>query len=169
MIRRRIAGLLLAGALSAAVGLTVAAPASAADPFVIRNTANGFCLQPFAGSVDNGVEIVQQPCDGSQAQQWTRTFNSDGTIGFRNEHSFLCLNARGAAANGTPVVQWVCNFISNQKWSLEGPALPTITRIHSRVSGTNSFCLDPFLQGTPGMGVQIFSCNNNPVQIWSVG
>ncbi len=149
---RRLAGLLLAGAMLAALGLTAAAPANAAAPFTIRNSGNGKCLQPEFGSAEQGAAIVQDPCDGSAAQNWTRAYDYvTDTFQFKNEGSQLCLDARGGAADGTPVQQWTCNWISNE-------------------TGSSSCCLHNHGGTQDGAAMDIIFCNATPADIiWWVG
>jgi hypothetical protein len=100
------------------------ATTQAADQVVqLVSVQNGKCLQPAKGSSANGTAIVQVACDGSAAQFWDMHFNASG---FANNHTWyqlsnqsthLCLDARGGAVNGTPIQQWTCSGISNEKWS----------------------------------------------------
>ncbi len=168
---RRLAGLLLAGAMLAAVGLIAAAPANAAAPFTIRSSGNGKCLQPELGSTELGAAIVQEPCDGSAAQNWTRAYDyTTDTFQFRNEGSQLCLDARGGAADGTPAQQWTCNWISNEKWQMFTETLPAIDHIWSRVAGSSSYCLHNPGGSQDGAAMDIIFCNANPADIiWWVG
>jgi hypothetical protein len=170
MLRRILAGLILASATSVGLGVAVDLPASAAGPIVIiRNTGNGECLQPTGGPADIGTPVVQEPCDGSAAQNWSLVPLSDGSEQFVNQATGDCLDARGGATNGTPVQQWTCNTISNEKWA-SGAFVPGITQVVSRVSGTTSHCLDDPGQSTqPGTAMQIFACNTTTAQVWYVG
>ena len=99
------------------------ATARAADQVVqLVSVQSGKCLQPTQGSSANGVAIVQESCDGSAAQFWAMHFMASG---FANNHTWyrlinqsthLCLDARGGAVNGTPIQQWPCSGISDEKW-----------------------------------------------------
>jgi len=164
MLRRTLAGLVLACATSVGVGLAVSVPANAAGPVIIKNTGNGDCLQTTGGTADIGTPVVQEPCNGSAAQEWTLDSSSERII---NQATGDCLDARGGAANGTPVQQWTCNAISNEKWATGASA---ITEVVSLVSGTSSHCLDDPGQSTqPGQAMQIFACNGTPAQVWFIG
>jgi Ricin-type beta-trefoil lectin domain-like len=170
MLRRILAGLVLACATSVGLGLAVSVPANAAGPIVvIRNTGNGNCLQTTGGPADIGTPVVQEPCDGSAAQNWTLVPLSDGSEQFANQATGDCLDARGGAANGTPVQQWTCNTISNEKWAAAVP-FPVVTQVVSRVSGATSHCLDdPGQSAQDGTAMQIFACNGTPAQVWFIG
>jgi hypothetical protein len=81
-----------------------------------------------------------------------------------NGLSGLCLDARGSANNGTQVQQWPCNQISNEDW--EAGTSDTGT-LKSKVSGASDYCLDiPGGSSTPGVAMQIYSCNNSAAQTW---
>src|SRR5450756_1385807 len=102
--------LVLASAITAAASLALVAPARAEDPIVkLVSGQNGKCLQPLNGSSTQGVAIVQQPCNGTAAQQWTVKSVTSTKVHLVNRASNLCLDARGKAANGTPIQQWTCN------------------------------------------------------------
>jgi hypothetical protein len=166
MLRRMLAGLVLASAMSVVLGLAVVSPASAAGPVVIiRNTGNGLCLQTTGGPADIGTPVVQEPCDGSAAQNWTVIQLSDGSENLDNQATGNCLDARGGATNGTPVQQWTCNTISNEKWAAGFPA-PVVSQVVSRVAGTTSHCLQAVGNNT---SVQLFACDTNSDKVWFIG
>ena len=165
----RAAGLVLALACLAAAGIASASPASAdSSGNWFQNEGNGLCLQPVGGSSSQGAAIVQEPCDKySMVQRWVAYYPS-GNIIFqaRNVATGLCLDARGGATNGTSVQQWACNTISNEKWDLG----PNYVVVRSRVSGTQSHCLDvPGGSGQAGLAMQLWGCNNTLAQVWQRG
>lgn len=172
MTRRTVTALLLAGAISAAWGVAVATPASAATDVIIQNQGNLKCLEPLSGLLDPGVPIVQAPCVPGRAEQlWNRVFDGSGSgvLQYRNKATSLCMDARGGATNGTPIQQWTCNTISNEKWTDAG-FVPAFTRVLSRVSGSSSHCLDNPLQGNAdNAGMQLFACNGTVAQQWFIG
>jgi len=117
-----------------------------------------------------GTAIVQQPCKASGAQQWI--YVSLGSAGFQFQNSLtgLCLDARGGAANHTPVQQWTCNGISNEKWQTSVPANGTTgAPVQSEVAGSSGYCLDiPGGQQTVGLAMQIYICNQTVSQMWQL-
>lgn len=167
--RRRLdaAAPMLAVAALAATGVAFASQASADIPGSwMQNVGNGLCLQPVGGSYSAGAAIVQATCDpNSTKQRWeVRSFNG-GVFQERNVGTGLCLDARGGATNGTPIQQWPCNTISNERWDL-GPAF---VAMRSRVSGTQSHCVDvPQQSRQVGVAVQLWGCNNTVAQIWDL-
>jgi len=160
----KIGMLLLASATMAAVGLAVASPASADAHAPIHNGDRTKCLQPVDGSLDQGAAIVQQPCNGSAAQQWVFVPLSQTTYQVRNLASQRCLDARGGATNGTPIQQFTCSGISNEKWDLG----TSFVVLRSLVSGTHSHCIDaPGGQTVDGLAMQLFACNDTAAQVWT--
>jgi hypothetical protein len=148
----------------------LAKPATAAQPAFFYNDHTNMCLQPVDGSTDQGAAIVQEPCNGGViAQEWLYVQVSGG-FHFQNALSGLCLDARGGADNRTPVQQWTCNGISNENW--EPPTNSTgasIGPVISRVSGSNSYCLDiPGGQQIVGLAMQIYRCNGTVSQAWNL-
>ncbi|MGB6743538.1 MAG: RICIN domain-containing protein [Terracidiphilus sp.] len=150
-------------AAATAAGLAFAPPAQAQDNIVkLVSSENGKCLQPINGSGDRGVAIVQQPCNGSTAQQWTVTAVSSTAVHLVNGSSHLCLDARGGATNGTPIQQWPCNKITNENWSFG----ITNNLLSSGVSGTFSHCV-----ATPGdqngLAMSLRFCTITPSMVWT--
>jgi hypothetical protein len=151
-------------------GMTTASPAYADDSFArsLRNTGNDKCLQPLNASMDAGVPIVQEPCDGSRAQEWGFMTLGGTTFRMLNHETGLCVDAQGNNTNGTPIIQWPCATISNETFD-SGVELPGEVTMTARVSGTHSHCIDVPGQGTDdGLAVQLWSCNGTVAQAWQV-
>jgi hypothetical protein len=161
-MRNPFGTVLFAAAITAAA-LTIARPARAEDAIIkLVNAQNGKCLQPINGSVNQGDAIVQEPCNGSIAQQWTVTTALTTKVHLVNRASHLCLDARGKAVNGTPIQQWTCNKITNENWSFG----ITNNLLSSGISNTFSHCV-----ATPGaqdgLAMELRFCDGTPSQQWS--
>ena len=182
MANHRLVTLLSAVTIATTAGLAVPSPARAvpvSDVYTIESPLGvsplvHLCLQPVDESTEQGAAIVQQPCGDTKAgpplaQQWTRIPVSGNIFHFKNSLSQLCLDARGGAANGTPVQQWTCNSISNENWETGKRADPgTPPALISRVSGTSSHCLDmPGAAPIAGSAMQIYRCNGTVAQQWN--
>jgi ricin-type beta-trefoil lectin protein len=135
-------------------------------PIEINSVLDGLCLQPTNKSMERGAAIIQETCTGLPEQRWVWT--PRGTVfHLMNGLSGLCLDARGPGADRTPVQQWPCDQISNENWAPVVPVGIFKGTLKSRVSGTSKYCLDvPGGNGTPGLAVQIYACNNTVSQIW---
>ena len=165
MRNHRLVTLVAAAAMATVSGLAVASPAGAstANSFEIQSVYSFMCLQPAGGSSGLGVGIVQGICNGSLAQQWAYASSSSG-FHLINRSSGLCLDARGGAANGTPVEQWTCDWISNENWSW-GNGRMSGQVLESGVSGTYNHCAS-----SPGewtwfvQDVYLQSCNGQVFQ-----
>jgi hypothetical protein len=163
MRNHRLVTLLSATAITTAAGLAAASPAQAENP-IVKLVSVGYakCLQPVNGSTDQGAAIVQEPCNGSVAQQWTVKGVSSTKVHLVNRSSNLCLDARGKATNGTPIQQWTCNSISNENWSFG----ITNNLLSSGVSNTFSHCV-----ATPGaqdgLAMELRFCDGNSAQLWN--
>jgi hypothetical protein len=144
-----------------------AAPAAASGTDEIYNFQSNQCLQPVNGSTGQGAAIIQQPCNGGAAQQWVEVSAGPEIFHYVNVLSGLCLDARGAARNGTPVQQWTCNKISNENWQPREDIADDVPPLVSRVSGSNNYCLDiPGDQQTTRLAIQIYRCNGTEAQQW---
>jgi hypothetical protein len=183
MRNSRLFALLFAAAVVIAAG-PMTATALADDQIVqFVSVQGGKCLQPAKGSSANGAAIVQVPCDGSAAQFWALHFMSSGTL---NEHTWyqvinqsthLCLDARGGAENGTPIQQWPCSGISNEKWSTTNcqstPAAATCS-VPSEIFNSAVAQDRPYTHclATPGTGdgvsMVLMACETVPSQQWTL-
>ena len=171
-----IAASIAAVALSAAPAAafqteTPPPPPGLIAPIALVTDLSGNCLQPINQSMEPGAAIVQEKCAGVAENVWILTDVGDGSFHLMNGLSGLCLDARGGAANKTPVQQWACNQITNENWELVGVAgAPNKAVLKSKVSGSSSYCLDvPGGNSAPGIAMQIYSCNNTTSQIWQIG
>jgi hypothetical protein len=161
---RKLAALLSAGA--AAGALAIAPHARAADPPIFFENADSLlCLQPNPANFwDDGAAIVQLRCDGTTSQGWNPTSVSGG-IQYENVATGKCLDARGGATNGTPIQQWPCNSISNEKWTVVGAAPGEGDLIRSAVSGTSSHCMDVIGESrAPGVAMELRACDRTRMQ-----
>ena len=163
MNNRLRAMLSLALGITITAGLAVPTAAHAEDAIVkLVSASNGKCLQPINGSHNQGDAIVQQPCNGSTAQQWTVHLVSGTKVHLINRASGLCLDARGKAVNGTPIQQWTCNTITNENWSFG----ITNNLLSSGISNTFSHCV-----ATPGsqngLAMALRACSSDISQKWN--
>jgi hypothetical protein len=166
-IKTIIIGLVAAGGFATASGLAVPA-ISQAEIVQLQNNASGKCLQPASGSGLQGTPIVQETCNGSLAQQWTKG-SSKASHGsdkkgehYQNRSSQLCLDALGKAEEGTPIAQWTCNGITNENWMFGNGNTASHDLLASRISGADpgTFCITA--PGTPsGVTMQLSACDNN--------
>jgi Ricin-type beta-trefoil lectin domain-like len=163
MRNRRLITLFFAAAMATASGLAVASPAYADDPiWQLVSAESGQCLQPAGGSSALGAAIVQEPCNGSALQQWAVVPPLGTKVHLVNRSNGLCLDARGGAANGTPIEQWVCDWISNENWNTGIGA----DLLVSRVSNTTGYCVTtpgPY-RGAP---MELQGCDGSSAQQWN--
>jgi hypothetical protein len=166
---RTLAGLLASGALVAAGTAAMAAPAEAASFVTIRNFGSDLCVQPGRSNpTSTGVQLTQEVCDGSLAQQWTPVSLGGGNYQFVSRSSGGCMDAHGSNTDGTPVDTWPCSTISNQRWNFS-PAIPNALPARI-VSAIGNRCLDVTQgSGDPGTPIQIFHCtSDNAAQAWLI-
>ena len=175
--RSRTAGLLLAAATAAGLTAAVTLPAGASTSpagyykilLRVGTDAPGMCLQPADPAGGAGTAIVQQPCAGSQAQHWAPLTISGTSYRFLNQASGLCMDVQGGAASRTPVDQWPCNSISNERWSWPHSFPDSFWPIKSQVAGSSSYCLDvPGASTQAGLGMQIYRCNDTAASGFSM-
>ncbi|MEU0877180.1 RICIN domain-containing protein [Lentzea sp. NPDC005914] len=156
---------------TAVVGLVGAAtPALADDHFdvTVRSTVSGKCLAPQGNSFADGVPIVQTTCNGDPFQRWDFVDHDNSNFQIRNAVTLKCMDALGNNVNGTPVVQWPCANISNQRFHASR-SLPDFVQLRSRVAGTNTHCLDvPGGRPDEGLALQLWVCNNTAAQSYGV-
>lgn len=152
------------------LGLPAVAQDSPLQPFVFYNPGALICLEPQGDSMLEGTPILQQACAPTPAQEWLYVSLGSAGFHFQNALTGMCLDARGGAANHTPIQQWPCNSISNETWQVIAPAKGSLVApVQSSVAGSKGFCLD-IQGGKPmiGFGVQIYQCNQTPAQQWQL-
>jgi hypothetical protein len=139
--------------------------ALAANPDQISNPMQTVCLQPENGSTSPGVLMLQEPCNGSAEQRWTR----DG-LHYVNLRSGLCLDAGGPREAGhIQTIQWPCNGISNENWQPRSSVPGAVTALISRISGTSNNCLElPGGFPASGNGAWLSGCNGSLAQQWLI-
>lgn len=130
----------------------------------------GLCLGLAAsGTIPNGTPAVLAACKQGSFEQW---IVDSGRL--RNAQADKCL-AVNSSASGTNAVVEPCGSGTGQKWSLQNPSTDiTGARGVVRSSLTNSqkianLCMDDAHNSTAaGTAVQVWTCNNNPSQTWTV-
>ncbi|MFD0887001.1 RICIN domain-containing protein [Streptosporangium algeriense] len=88
--------------------------------YTIASAHSGKCLSPLAGSGTTGTAVVQVPCTGATAQQWT--FPSISGITYQIKAGVgtnQCVAANGGGTgSGTTLVLATCNSSdSTQRWT----------------------------------------------------
>lgn len=140
----------------------------------ISSIAARLCIQPAGRSTAAGAAIVQQPCSSADdpAQTWTVVAYKGIYYHYVNQLSGMCLDApgNGSPKNHDPIEQWPCNTISNEYW-VYNPVKPGTTGpvfLYSGKAGSYpTFCLDvPGGQNTPGLALQVYTCNYTVSQQW---
>jgi hypothetical protein len=127
------------------------------------------CIQPVSPVVNSPV--VQNTCDGSQAQNWA--FIQVGTNHYRfvNQLSGLCLFAFSPpVSNGDPMGLDTCRTVSNEEFNV-GTSLPEVVSLESRIGFRDTgFCVDvPEGNAMDGLQMRLFQCNRTLAQRWVVG
>jgi hypothetical protein len=168
-MKRRIVTTALALMAAMVVSLGAAAPAFADDHFdvTVRSTASGKCLTPQNESSADGVPIFQVECNGSAFQRWDFVDHDNHVFQIRNAVTLKCMDVPGPNSNGTPVIQWPCSGISNERFQASRD-LPDFVTLRSRVGGTNTHCLDVPDGTTADAALQIWACNGTAAQAFGV-
>jgi uncharacterized membrane protein len=169
-MRKRIVVTVLALMAAMVASLGVAAPAFADDHFdvTVRNTGTGMCLAPQNESSADGVAIVQVPCNGSAFQRWDFVDHDNHNFQIRNAVTLKCMDAAGLNTNETPVIQWPCANISNERFQASRD-LPDFVTLRSRVAGSSTHCLDvPGGEATVNAAMRLWVCNGTAAQAFGV-
>lgn len=172
--QRRIASVLLAGALTTVSFAAAEAPANAGE-YLIKNYGSEMCaaVRGFE-SRNNGATVVQLPCEADswweqRQREWLPQRLSGDSYRFVNLYSGKCLDVRdGVNADWTPVQQWECTSTPGMSWKVPG-GIPAIVPTHV-TSAIGGRCLDVRAGSLQeGAIIQIFHCTlNNPAQAWTI-
>ena len=140
----------------------------------IRNVGNNLCLEPTTPAGPNSP-VVQEPCaqPGSNEailQGWETQSLGGTTFKFVNQASGDCLFAFIGAEDGAPMGLDTCHPSSNEEFDAH-TSLPNVTVLESKIHFSDTgFCLDvPGASTTPGLQLDLFSCNGSLAQRWVVG
>ncbi|MEW2516563.1 ricin-type beta-trefoil lectin domain protein [Actinacidiphila alni] len=116
----------------------------------------GKCVDVAAASSANGAAVQLYDCNGTAAQQWTRTGSTFRALG-------KCLDVASAGtANGSKVQLWDCNGTGAQAW--------TTGANNSLVNTGSGKCLDATGPSSAnGTRLQIWDCAGSANQAWTLG
>lgn len=117
--RRTVIGALAAATTTVAALVLTAPGASAAPapgPYRLVNAGSGLCLDVPGGATSDGVQLVQERCDGAAGQTFTLV-SAGGGFQIRALHSGKCLGVRDASTSaGKAIQQETCTGASSQIW-----------------------------------------------------
>jgi chitinase len=132
---------------------TTTPPAGSTTP--IRGYG-GKCVDVAAAATANGTAVQLYACNGTAAQQWTRTGTTFRALG-------KCLDVTSAGtADGTKIQLWDCNGTAAQAWTQGANG--------SLVNTGSGKCLDVTGWSTAdGTRLQIWSCTGAANQSWTLG
>jgi len=113
----------------------------------------GKCVDVASANSANGTAIQLWTCNGSNAQQWTRSGNTLRALG-------KCMDiASAGTANGTVVQLWDCNGSGAQDWQAQSNGT-----LRNPASGR---CLDATgPSSADGTRLQIWDCSGSSNQVW---
>ncbi|GHT79023.1 hypothetical protein FACS1894104_3040 [Actinomycetota bacterium] len=87
--------------------------------YVINSAIEGKALDVEAGSLASGANVRIWTPNGTGAQIWKLSYNTDGSMEILNAKSFKALDvASGDANSGANVQQWNVNGTAAQKWTI---------------------------------------------------
>jgi glucosylceramidase len=116
----------------------------------------GKCVDVAGANTANGTPVQLYTCNGTGAQQWTRS--ADGTLRALGK----CLDVEGpSTADGAKTHLWDCHGGSSQQW--------TYTSGHDLVNAYSGKCLDVTgNDSADGTRLQIWTCTGGANQKWTV-
>jgi Ricin-type beta-trefoil lectin domain len=115
------------------------------------------CADDSGNSRSKRAKVIIWTCASSdRAEQWAY---SGGEL----QHNGLCLNAKGNAANGSPVILWTCNGSSAEIWRHTSS-----DSIELKAHGWSLCLTDPKGATKNGTQLVVSSCRNVSDQHWSM-
>jgi hypothetical protein len=144
---------------------TVGAAPSVGAAGLVQLERGGLCLTAAGNGLANGTPAEIKACSGSSAQTWT--YAQDDTLRINNQCLTIPTAAQGAVVELQP-----CGSAPSQQWHLAYPrgsnpavgAHPT-----ALVNPWSGMCLaDPGSSRTDGTQVELWPCNGNANQAWSI-
>jgi hypothetical protein len=121
-------------------------PTGAANTYVIRNKASGFCMEVNNGTSTPKEAVDQYICDGLASEQWVL----EGLI-LRHAGTNQCLDTVGG--EGSELMQWTCGDAHPQNVQSWITAPPPPQYKSYKVENCNS---GPFNGGVEGSGMTVW-------------
>jgi hypothetical protein len=153
---------------TAAQGFTQALDNAGANPvtdgtYRIQTVVADKCVDVNGGVTDNGANVQQWTCNGSDAQRWRFRSLGNSLYEVRAAISDRCLDvSNGSAAVGANVQQWDCNGSPAQLWAVQALGDGQYQFLPQTGSG---LCLDVSNGDTiDGTNIQQWDCNGSPAQ-----
>ena len=146
------------------VKVAVGAPAVPTTPSVLISRESGQCATIPGTAPTPGLQLIQQPCRGAQAETWTMQPVSGGYRIVSSLNRF-CLGVAGAStADGAAIQQQSCNGGAAQKWTAVASGL--WRKLVAKHSGK---CLNVAgdARGTGSVLTQA-ACNASNRQKWTI-
>lgn len=127
------------------------------------------CLDVFNNASQSGANVQQSTDNGSDAQRWVVTLESDGYYKLTHKGTNQCLDVNNnSSAQGANVQQWLDSNTNGQRWKIELMSDGYCKLTHK---GTNQ-CLDVDNNSSQsGANVQQWTDNpnvNNDAQRWKL-
>lgn len=131
-------------------------PSSPPPEIAIRGEGSGRCLDVPGANLADGVTLQIYDCNDTVAQRWTVTGSGQLRIGDR------CLDDPSGGVDGVAVAIDTCHGGDDQRWRTPGDG--TVRNV------ATDLCLDveggEVENGTP---VLVYSCHQQPHQLWTIG
>jgi len=129
------------------------APAPAPAIHEVRGYA-GKCVADDHNSSARRTRIQISTCSGAASQQWSF---SHGEL----RHASMCMNAKGTAVAGSPVLLWGCDGAPSETW--------THNAAGEYVLKATGLCLDdPAYSTANGTQLVVYTCKDSANQRWSL-
>jgi hypothetical protein len=118
---------------------------------------DGKCLNDAGNSAADRTKVQIWTCSrASAAQQWT--YRDDELT-----HRSMCVNAKGTAKNGAPVILWSCTGSANEAWTHKSDAEYVL-----KADGGKLCLTDPSHSTRNGTQLIVSTCANTADQHWTL-
>ena len=154
---------IVGSSLVAAMSLSIATAASAAEFTTLTARHSGKLAQVPAGSGD-GAQLAQNAATGATNQRWEVRDAGGGYVQLVNGATGKCLDVLGASVdNGAAAVQSTCGTAASQQWQLRDAGGGYVNLV-ARHSGK---CLDVLNRlTTDGAALGQWTCGTGTNQQW---
>jgi ricin-type beta-trefoil lectin protein len=139
---------------------TSPSPSASSAPPASAGLVRGYggkCLNDAGGSAADRAKIQIWSChQSSAAEQWT--YSKDELA-----RKSMCVNAKGTAKNGAPVILWSCTGTANELWIHQSDGEYVLK------AGNSKLCLtDPGHSTQNGTQLTVTTCTNAADQHWTL-
>jgi GH43 family beta-xylosidase len=167
----KVGSILLVAALLPVIRSGVAEAAPVQFSSTVINVASARCATVPGGASTNALQLQQQTCNASTAQNFTfAPVNGTAVYNIRTVAAGRCVDVFGASSNdNSTIIQYTCHANPNQQFRLQAVTVAGQTNTFNVVAVHSNKCVVPAGDSTANnIGLVQLPCNANTTRVWRI-